>query len=166
MGRSVSDDSELSQPRATIIQHWAKHPSRHNTLVLCWSNAGPPSTTLAQHWINIGPTYWVKHKSPLFVTRWVAVLMTSQQLWLVTLLLSSPWYSLSRVLVWSVKESRLYVSSNPANTKHFYNICTILDQRRRRWPELYKCLKNVLCLLGMLLSMQVKTNSSNSSSEK
>ena len=30
-----------------------------------------------------------------------------------------------------------------ANTKHLYNICTMLDQRRRRWDDivqmLYKC---------------------------
>ena len=24
---------------------------------------------------------------------------------------------------------------NPANTKHLYNICTMLDQRRRRWAD-------------------------------
>ena len=37
----------------------------------------------------------------------------------------------------------------PANTKHLYNICTMLDQRRRRWAELYECYTgtNVLCLL-------------------
>ena len=33
--------------------------------------------------------------------------------------------------------------SGPANTKHMYNICTMLDQRRRRWADvvqmLYKC---------------------------
>ena len=33
--------------------------------------------------------------------------------------------------------------SYPANTKHLYNICTMLDQRRRRWSNivqmLYKC---------------------------
>ena len=32
---------------------------------------------------------------------------------------------------------------NPANTKHLYNICTMLEQRRRRWSDvaqmLYKC---------------------------
>ena len=32
---------------------------------------------------------------------------------------------------------------SPVNTKHFYNICTMLDQRRRRWADvvqmLYKC---------------------------
>ena len=31
----------------------------------------------------------------------------------------------------------------PANTKHLYNICTMLAQRRRRWADvvqmLYKC---------------------------
>ena len=31
----------------------------------------------------------------------------------------------------------------PANTKHLYNICKMLDQRRRRWADvvqvLYKC---------------------------
>ena len=31
----------------------------------------------------------------------------------------------------------------PVNTKHFYSICTMLDQRRRRWADvvqmLYKC---------------------------
>ena len=31
----------------------------------------------------------------------------------------------------------------PANTKYLYNICTMLDQRRRRWADvvqmLYKC---------------------------
>ena len=27
----------------------------------------------------------------------------------------------------------LQIRENPANTKHLYNICTMLDQRRRRW---------------------------------
>ena len=34
-------------------------------------------------------------------------------------------------------------SVNPANTNHLYDICTVLDQRRRRWADvvqmLYKC---------------------------
>ena len=33
---------------------------------------------------------------------------------------------------------------NPVNTKHLYNIYTMLDQR----PTLYKCYTNALCLLG------------------
>ena len=35
------------------------------------------------------------------------------------------------------------IPGNPANTKHLYNICTMLGQRRRRWTDvvqmLYKC---------------------------
>ena len=37
----------------------------------------------------------------------------------------------------------MWGSVNPVNTKHLYNICTTLDQRRRRWADvvqmLYKC---------------------------
>ena len=40
-----------------------------------------------------------------------------------------------------VHEGRFYI--NPANTKHLYNICTMLEQRRRRWADVvqmvYKC---------------------------
>ena len=36
-----------------------------------------------------------------------------------------------------------WTAFNPVNTKHLYNICTMLGQRRRRWPNvvqmLYKC---------------------------
>ena len=28
------------------------------------------------------------------------------------------------------------VGNNPANTKHLYNIYTMLDQRRRRWDDI------------------------------
>ena len=35
------------------------------------------------------------------------------------------------------------LQAHPVNTKHLYNICTMLDQRRRRWADvvqiLYKC---------------------------
>ena len=30
------------------------HPSKHDTSIQCWTNAGPPSTTLAQHYSSIG----------------------------------------------------------------------------------------------------------------
>ena len=42
----------------------------------------------------------------------------------------------------------------PANTKHLYKICTLLDQRHALklskgvGRTLYKCYTNVLCLLG------------------
>ena len=45
---------------------------------------------------------------------------------------------------------RLYrLDVTPVNTKHLYNICTMLDQRRRQMT-LYKCYANVMqmCLLG------------------
>ena len=31
------------------------------------------------------------------------------------------------------------VNTCPVNTKHLYNICTMLDQRRRRWATLAHC---------------------------
>ena len=38
---------------------------------------------------------------------------------------------------------QIMIRAYPANTKHLYNICTMLDQRRRRWADavqmLYKC---------------------------
>ena len=39
-------------------------------------------------------------------------------------------------------------TEGPANTKHLHNIYTTSAQRLRRWPTLYKCYTNVLCLLG------------------
>ena len=30
--------------------------------------------------------------------------------------------------------------NNPVNTKHWYNICTMLDQRRRRWSNIVQML--------------------------
>ena len=62
----------------------------------------------------------------------------------------------SRILSYYVLDQRssiealnsLYVAI-PVNTKQLYNICTMLDQRRRPWGDvvqmLYKCF---LCLLG------------------
>ena len=36
----------------------------------------------------------------------------------------------------------------PVNTKHLYNICTMLDNVEDVGPTLYKCYTTVLCLLG------------------
>ena len=45
-------------------------------------------------------------------------------------------------------------STNPANTKHLYNICTTSAQRRRRWSNivqmLYKCFVFAVNLYPML----------------
>ena len=42
-------------------------------------------------------------------------------------------------------------TENPANTKHFYNICTMLDQRQRRWADVVQMLLKKLCLLRICL---------------
>ena len=34
------------------------------------------------------------------------------------------------------------------NTKHLYDICTMLHQRRRRWADVVQMYTNVLCVLG------------------
>ena len=56
----------------------------------------------------------------------------------------------------------IHYNSDNIQTKDFYNICTMLDKRRRRWPLWYKCYTNVTCLLeffipALRLSMCVKT---------
>ena len=38
-----------------------------------------------------------------------------------------------------------------ANTKHLYNICTMLDQRRRRWADVVQMLYKCFVFDGMLL---------------
>ena len=40
-----------------------------------------------------------------------------------------------------------------ANTKHLYNICTMLDQRRRRWADVVQMVYRCLCLLGTTKDM-------------
>ena len=37
--------------------------------------------------------------------------------------------------------------------KHLYNICTMLDQRRRRWADVVKLLYKCFAFAGMLLSL-------------
>ena len=47
------------------------------------------------------------------------------------------------VLTTTLGPPPIYVRTDPANTKLLYNICTMVDQRRRRWDDvvqmLYKC---------------------------
>ena len=46
----------------------------------------------------------------------------------------------------------VYISINecilPANTKHLYNSCTMLDERRRRWAEVVKMLYKCFVIAG------------------
>ena len=55
----------------------------------------------------------------------------------------SPWpmqYGNDR---WVITDHMIVCCAAPENTKHLCNICTMLDQRRRRWTDvvqmLYKC---------------------------
>ena len=42
----------------------------------------------------------------------------------------------------------LHVYLFQVNTKHLYNFCTMLNQRRRYWADNVQLYANVLCLLG------------------
>ena len=43
---------------------------------------------------------------------------------------------------------------NPANIKHLYNICTMLDQRRRRWANVVQILgKHWYVRVGYIIVM-------------
>ena len=39
-------------------------------------------------------------------------------------------------------------NNNPVNTKHLYNICTMLDQRRRRWADVVQMLYKYFVFVG------------------
>ena len=39
----------------------------------------------------------------------------------------------------------------PANTEHLYNICTMLDQRRRRWADIVQMLYKCFVFAGMVM---------------
>ena len=42
----------------------------------------------------------------------------------------------------------------PANTKHLYNICTMLARRRRRWADVVQMLYKCFVLAGIFYFMQ------------
>ena len=39
----------------------------------------------------------------------------------------------------------------PANAKHLYSICTMLDQRRRRWAVVVQMLYNYFVFAGIIV---------------
>ena len=55
--------------------------------------------------------------------------------------LTSP---VENILVYKKMDYNVHVQAYPANTKHLYNICTMLDRRRRRWADVVQCYTNVL----------------------
>ena len=50
---------------------------------------------------------------------------------------------------------RVFTQDNyiPANTKHLYDICTMLDQRRRRWASVVQMLYKCVVFSGIFLVM-------------
>ena len=44
----------------------------------------------------------------------------------------------------------LYFSGHPVNTKYLYNICTMLDQRRRRWTSVVHMLYESFVFAGQI----------------
>ena len=45
------------------------------------------------------------------------------------------------------------VTFDPVNTKHLYNICKMLDQRRRRWADVVQMLYKCFVFTGEFLNM-------------
>ena len=50
--------------------------------------------------------------------------------------------------VFSLVEAFGIVLDNPVNTKHLYNICTMLNQRRRRWDDVVQMLYKSFVFAG------------------
>ena len=108
-------------------------PSKHDTLTQCWGKVGPKSETAGKYYPSTGSMYRVcwacnKQGTRCRETRrwhWV-VLMLGQH--------CRRWLHVGAA------------HSNPVNTKHLYNICTMLDQRQRRWADVVQILKkNYFC---------------------
>ena len=45
------------------------------------------------------------------------------------------------------------ISTFPVSPKHFYNICTMLDQRRRRWADVVQNVTQMFCGLPILFQL-------------
>ena len=52
--------------------------------------------------------------------------------------------------IFNIGTNPMYVlfDLNPANTKHLHNICTMLDQRRRRWANVVQILYRYFVITG------------------
>ena len=50
-----------------------------------------------------------------------------------------------------IKSDLLVTLQFPVDTKHLYNICTMLDQRRRRWADVVQMLYRFFVLAGLAL---------------
>ena len=104
-------------------------------------NVGPTSSTLVQHCTNVIHMFCVCR-----IIQHVAV----QSLW-------SPASTAFSAL--PIKALLLFVMgyhrSIPAITKHLYNICTMSDQRRRRWADVVQMLYKCFVLAGRSMWVRV-----------
>ena len=87
-----------------------RSPTKDVTLIHCWSSVTYGESTSKQHWINV--------LCPLRigVTRYFSIVFR----------------------LFSVEG--FWGGNVPVNTKHLYNICTTLGQRRRRWADVVQML--------------------------
>ena len=85
----------------------------------------------------------------LTLRRWPNVESTSCSIWL-----DQP---IPFCLGYSAEITRRCTKDSPANTKHLYNICTMLVQRRRRWTDVVQ----MLCKCFVFAGDQIPPKSSN-----
>ena len=51
-----------------------------------------------------------------------------------------------------IEVKKYKIKSSPVNAKHLYSICTMLDQRRRRWAGVVQMLYKCFVFAGNVLS--------------
>ena len=59
--------------------------------------------------------------------------------------------------LYAIKLYAIKLYAIPANTKHSYNICTMLDQRRRRWVYAVQMLCKCLVVAGIVANSRVRS---------
>ena len=102
-------------------------PSKHHTLPQCWLDVGPSSSPSGQHWAIIG---WMSVVAGLTEDCLVPAAVSTVNGAGREGMHSKPSPATCR----TTKDQSNWVwdaSAFPANTKHLYNFCTMLGQRRR-----------------------------------
>ena len=60
------------------------------------------------------------------------------------------WLEIAILSGWAYNEGRSLRTAMPVKTKHWYSICTMLDQRRRRWADVVQMLYKRLVFARIL----------------
>ena len=122
-------------------------PKRHETLTRCWPNAGP---ALAQHsTVSFFSERRRTKKGHVGVTLACGQPRAGIRPRLVP---SGPPHSSPTSSGIRVRICRLQAATEshiPANTTHLYDICTMLDKRRRRWSNIIQMLYKCFVFAGM-----------------